>query len=170
MPLFLVTGIFGLLFFVGSLLLGDHDVGHDHDFDGDHDHEGPNIFSVFNVAWFLIGFGGMGAIMRANSISMPGSTISGLLTGVVCWGFAFFVMHMLKKQQGDSTVTTARLMQATGVVVLQIPVNGIGKIQCSVAGGSQEFLARYAGVTSLPEGSRVRIVGDNGGVYTVETL
>jgi hypothetical protein len=170
MPLFIVTGLFGLLFFVGALLFGDHDVGHDHDFDGSHDHSGPSVFSVFNVSWFLIGFGGVGAIIRANGVGMPGSTMSGLATGILCWGIAFYVMHLLIKQQGDSTVTAVRIMNATGTVVLPIPANGMGKVQCSVAGSLQEFLARSAKSVPLSEGSRVRIVGDVGGVYLVEAL
>ena len=169
MPLFLVTGILGFLFFVGSLIFGDHDVGHDHDFSGDHDHGGPSVFSVFNIAWFLIGFGGVGAIVRANNAGMPVSTGSGLLAGIICWGIAFSVMYMLMKQQGDSTVTVSRIMNTVGTVVLPIPANGIGKVQCSVAGSSQEFLARSTKAVPLPEGSRVKIVGDSGGVYLVES-
>ena len=170
MPLFIVTGLFGVLFFVGALIFGDHDVGHDHDFDGSHDHSGPSVFSVFNVSWFLIGFGGVGAIVRANDVGMPTSTGSGLMTGIICWGFAFYVMHLMSKQQGDSTVTVARIMNATGTVVMSIPAEGVGKIQCTVAGSLQEFLARSAKSTSLSTGSRVRIVGDAGGVYLVEAL
>jgi len=168
MTLFIVTGLFGLMFFIGSLVFGDHDVGADHDFDGDHDHSGPSIISVFNVSWFLIGFGGMGAILRLNGFGMPASTISGILTGVVCWGVAFLLMYALRKQQGDSTVTTTRLLESTGVVVSSIPANGIGKIQCSVAGSSHELIARAN--VEIPSGSHVRITGDNGGIYTVEVV
>jgi len=170
MPLFIVAGLFGVLFFVASLIFGDHDVSHDHDFDGDHDHGGPSVFSVFNISWFLIGFGGMGAVVRANEVGMPGSTISGVLTGAFCWGIAFSVMYMLSKQQGDSTVTTQRIMNVVGTVILPIPADGVGKVQCSVAGSSQEFIARSSKSTSLPVGSQVRIVGDTGGVYLVEAL
>lgn len=170
MPLFIVTGLLGLLFFIGALMFGDHDVGHDHDFDGDHDHGGSSIFSVFNVSWFLIGFGGVGSIVRANGAGMPVSTVSGFLTGIVCWGIAFSVMYLLSKQQGDSTVTVARIMNATGTVVLPIPKNGIGKVQCSVAGSLQEFLARSVNSAPLSTGSRVRVMGDSGGVYLVEAL
>ena len=168
MPLFIVTGLIGVLFFVGALFFGDHDVGHDHDFDGSHDHDGPSVFSAFNVSWFLIGFGGMGSVVRANGVGMPGSTMSGLATGIACWGLAFAVMYLIAKQQGDSTVTVARIMNATGTVVLPIPENGVGKIQCSVAGSLQEFLARSKTPVLLSVGSQVRIVGDSGGVYLVE--
>src|SRR3989344_9207684 len=170
MPLFIVTGLLGLLFFIGALFFGDHDVGHDHDFDGDHDHGGPSVFSVFNVAWFLIGFGGMGAVVMVNGAGMPASTISGLATGIVSWGIAFYVMYLLTKQQGDSTVTTARIKDATGTVTLSISANGVGKIQCTVAGSLQEFLARSANSSPLSAGSQVRVVGDAGGACLGEAL
>lgn len=176
MPLFIVTGLLGLLFFVGSLMFGDHDVGgHDHDFgghdgDGDSNHSGPSVISVFNIAWFMIGFGGMGSILRAQDISMPVSSISGVFTGAVCWSLAFLVMHTLTKQQADSNVTVARMKSSVGTVVMLIPENGMGKIQMSVAGSSQEFLARSSNSTSLPVGSRVRITSDSGGVYIVEKV
>ena len=171
MPLFIVAGVLGLMFFVASLIFGDHDIGgHDHDFSGDHDGQGPGVFSVFNVSWFLIGFGGTGAIVRANGVGIPGSTISGVLAGAFCLGLAFLAMRAMAGQQGDSTVTASRIMNATGTVVLSIPEHGVGKIQCSVAGSSQELLARSVNAKALPEGSRVRILNDVGGVYMVETI
>src|SRR3989338_6408628 len=132
MPLFIIAGVFGLMFFIASLTFGDHDIGgHDHDFGGDHDgHGGPGVFSVFNISWFLIGFGGMGALFRANNAGMPASTISAVLTGVTCLAIAFLVMRAMAGQQGDSTVTASRIMNANGTVVLAIPANGVGKIQC----------------------------------------
>lgn len=180
MILFIVTGLIGLLFFIGSLIFGGHDAGGDHDFGGhdagghdaggDHEHSGTSVLSVFNVAWFLIGFGGMGMILRAQDVGMPASTISGVFTGAACWALAFFVMHMLTKQQGDSTVTLGRMKDVVATVTMPITGNGMGKIQCSVAGSSQEFLARSANTTTLLVGSQVRIVGDSGGVYLVEAV
>lgn len=178
MVLFIITGGVGLLFFVTSLLFDDHDVhGHDHDVgddvgshDGDHESAGPSVLSVFTVSWFLIGFGGAGAFARAYGISMPASTFSGILTGAGCWALAFAVMSLLYKQQADSTVTPRRLLDATGVVIMLVPAQGVGKIQCSVAGGLHDFLARSAKDEELPEGTLVRITGDVGGVYFVEKM
>lgn len=169
MPLFLAAGIFGVMFFIAALIFGDHDVGHGH-VDGGHDHSGASVFSLFNVSWFLIGFGGAGAVMRANDSSIPLSTFVGLLTGIVFWGLAFSVMHLMTKQQGDSTVTTARIMKTTGTIILSVPQNGIGKMQCSVAGGTQEFLVRSVTGAPISVGSHVRITGDAGGVYLVESI
>lgn len=171
MPLFILAGVLGLMFFIVSLAFGDHDIGgHDHDFGGDYDGHGPGVFSVFNISWFLIGFGGMGAILRANGAGIPASTISGVLTGAFCLGIAFLAMRAMAGQQGDSTVTASRIMNVTGTVVLSIPANGVGKIQCSVAGSTQEFLARSVKAVALPEGSQVKILNDVGGIYMVETI
>lgn len=169
MGLFLAAGVFGVLFFIASLIFGDHDIGHDHG-DAGGDHSGASVFSLFNISWFLIGFGGAGAVMRAYGVSVPLSTLAGLLTGMIFWALAFSVMHLMAKQQGDSTVTTARIMNTIGTVVLPIPENGVGKMQCSVSGATQEFLVRSMNGAKLPVGSRVRIIGDAGGVYTVESV
>src|SRR3989344_5901786 len=108
MPLFIVAGVLGLMFFIVSLVLGDHDIGgHDHDFGGDHD-GGASVFSVFNISWFLIGFGGMGALFRANNAGMPASTVAAVLTGATCLAIAFLVMRGMASQQGDSTVAASR--------------------------------------------------------------
>ena len=174
MPFFIVLGLLGVCFFVASLMFGDHDVGgHDHDFGHDHDASdghGASVFSVFTISWFMIGFGGAGAIARLNAFSLPFSNFFGLLAGAVCWGFAFGVMHLLYKQQADSTVTATKLGSATSTVSLAIPANGAGKIQCHVAGGINEYIARGVNGQSLDTGVPVKVVGDSGGVYLVEPV
>lgn len=174
MPFFIVLGVLGFCFFAASLLFGDHDVGgHDHDFSHDHDASdghGASVFSVFTISWFMIGFGGAGAIARLNGSTLPLSNFFGLLTGALCWGFAFGVMFLLYKQQADSTVTTAKLSKAIATVSLAIPPDGIGKIQCHVAGGISEYIARSTHGQSLSEGTTVKVVTDSGGVYLVEPV
>jgi|SRR3989344_2956384 len=174
MTLFIVIGLLGVCFFVASLLFGDHDVGgHDHDFGHDHDasdSHGASIFSVFTIAWFMIGFGGAGAIARLNELSLPISNVFGILAGAVCWGLAFSVMHILYKQQGDSTVTLKKLSNITATVSIAIPASGIGKISCSVAGGLDEFMARSMNGQELPVGTAVMVTADSGGIYLVEPV
>ena len=167
MPLFIASGVVGLAFFAWSALFGDHDLGHDHDFGGDHDHGGASVFSAFNIGWFLVGFGGVGTLLRANYVSMPISTALAVMTGFLCLMGAFLIMRAMHKQQGDSTVTNERVMNSQGIVVMTIPEDGVGKIQCSVAGSSHEFLARSTNAP-LKEGSVVKIIAEHGGVYTVE--
>ena len=174
MPFFIVLGLLGFCFFAASLLFGDHDIGgHDHDFGDDHDASdgsGASVFSVFTISWFMIGFGGAGAIARLNDFSLPLSNVFGLLAGAICWSLAFSVMGLLYKQQADSTVTTDKLGNATATVTFAIPAYGTGKIQCNVAGGINEYIARATHGQTLPEGTSVKIVGDSGGIYLVEPV
>jgi membrane-bound ClpP family serine protease len=174
MPLFIVLGLLGVCFFIASLLFGDHDVGgHDHDFSHNHDTSsghGTSVFSVFTISWFMIGFGGVGAIARLNSLSLPLSNFFGILAGSLGWCLAFGTMHLLYKQQADSTVTVTKLGNTTATVSLAIPTDGTGKIQCHVAGGINEYIARSAFGQSLREGTLVKVVSDSGGVYLVEPV
>jgi hypothetical protein len=176
MPFFIVLGLLGFCFFVASLIFGDHDVGgHDHDFGHDHDGgdghgHGASVFSVFTIAWFMIGFGGAGSIARLNNLSLPMSNFLGIAAGALCWGFAFCVMHLMYKQQADSTVTTKKLSDVTATVSLAIPAGGMGKIICSVAGGLNEYIARSINGQELPAGTAVKVSADSGGVYLVEPV
>lgn len=170
MIFFIALGVLGLLFFLGSLLVGgDHDFGHHDGSVGDHDGgNGQSIISIFTISWFMVGFGGTGTLMRVNDFGMPVSTISALLVGACCLALAFCLMSMLHKQQADSTITLSKLMGTHGVVIMGIPPNGCGKIQCNVAGGTQEYIARSLKNKNLPENTQVKITGEAGGVCIVD--
>jgi len=124
MGLFIVTGLFGLLFFIASLLFGDHDVSHDvHDVDGDHDHGGPSVISVFNVAWFLIGFGGAGALLKASGAGMPASTVSGVVDRLEQKGYV-----ERTRDATDRRVVKISLTKAGKRVVQSAPEAAQGKL------------------------------------------
>ncbi len=161
MALFLVSGVIGVALMLVSVLFGDHDVG-------GHDGHDGGIFSVFTVSWFLVGFGGVGTLMQVNGYPVGMSTLGGVGIGVLCWCLAFGLMQMMRKQQGDSMVTSSRLLNTLGVVTIEIPSNSVGKIVCDVAGGTQEFVARSQSGQTLPAGTPVRVTADTGGVCLVE--
>lgn len=174
MALFIVLGLLGLLFFAVSLVFGDHDVGgHDHDFGHGHDggdSHGGSVFSVFNISWFMIGFGGAGTIATVNGISFPKSCATGVIFGAVCLFLAFLFMKAMHKQQANSTLTTEKLVTICATVSLSIPAGGIGKIQCNTGDGFNEFVARSENGQSLPAGTPVRIVSQAGGICTVKVI
>lgn len=173
MPLFIVLGLLGLCFFIASMLFGDHDIGHDHDFGHDHDGgdgHGGSVFSVFNISWFMIGFGGAGTIATLNKLSFPKSCAAGLIFGAVCLSLAFLFMKAMYKQQANSTLTTEKLTTLSATVSLLIPAGDIGKIQCNTGDGFNEFVARSENGQSLPTGTPVRIVSQAGGICTVKMI
>ena len=68
MIVFICLGLVGLTLFIFSTMLSGHDhtdPGHDID-DPDTVHDsGQSLFSVFAFSFFLTGFGGAGAVLKA---------------------------------------------------------------------------------------------------------
>lgn len=166
MIVFICLGLVGLVMFVFATMLGGHDhtdLGHDiADPDAAHD-TGPSFFSVFAFSFFLTGFGGAGAVLRAQGSGIVPSAMLALLVGCCLWLAAFGFMSLLHRQQADSTVTAEKLIGSLGVVTIPIAPNGVGKVQC--AGCSEELIVRCDEEVSA--GGRVRIVENSGGVYIV---
>jgi len=164
---YICLGIVGLVLFLFATMLGGHDhsdMGHDF---GDHDaaHDtGPSFFSAFSLAFFLTGFGGTGTLLKASAWTTFPCALVSLLAGSCLWALAFAFMSVLHRQQADSTVTAAKLIGAVGVVTVQIPPGGVGKIQCAAC--SEELIVRCDEAVSA--GERVRIVEDSGGTYIVK--
>src|SRR5207245_558359 len=131
----------------------DHsDVGHDvGGHDGAHD-TGPSFFSAFAFSFFLTGFGGVGALMKASEWSTLASSAGALTGGSCLWAAAFAFMSVLHRQQADSTVTSAKLIGAVAVVTIPIPRNGVGKVQCSAC--TEELIVRSD--QEVGAGERVR--------------
>lgn len=166
MIVFICLGLVGLVLFVFATMLGGHDhsdLGHDvSDADSAHD-TGPSFFSVFSFSFFLTGFGGAGAVLKAQGSGTVASSLLALLVGCCLWLAAFGFMSLLHGQQADSTVTAEKLIGSLGVVTVPIPQNHVGKIQC--AGCSEELIVRCD--VEVGVGERVRIVENSGGVYIV---
>ena len=168
MIVFICLGIVGLMMFLFASMFGGHDhsdMGHDF---GDHDvaHDtGPSFFSAFSLAFFLTGFGGAGTLMKASGWATIPSSLIALLAGSALWALAFLFMSMLHRQQADSTVTSAKLVGAVGVVTIPISVEShLGKIQCAAC--SEELIVRCD--EEVGAGARVRIVESAGGIYLVK--
>ncbi|MBZ5625340.1 MAG: hypothetical protein LAQ69_42565 [Acidobacteriia bacterium] len=169
MIVFICLGIVGLTMFVFAALLGGHDhsdMGHDFsDHDAAHD-TGPSFFSAFSLAFFLTGFGGVGTLLKASGWSTFPSSLLALLAGCSLWALAFGFMSMLHRQQADSTVTSAKLIGAIGVVTIPVSKDHLGKIQCAAC--TEELIVRCD--EEVGAGERVRILEGTGGIYFVKKV
>jgi membrane protein implicated in regulation of membrane protease activity len=167
MIVFICLGIAGLAMFLFASMFGGHDhsdMGHDlGGHDGAHD-TGPGFFSAFSLAFFLTGFGGVGTLTIASGWQMLPSSLAALLGGGALWGIAFAFMSMLHRQQGDSTVTMAKVVGSVGVVTVPISAEShLGKVQC--ASSPEELIVRCD--QQVAAGARVVIVERAGGIYLV---
>ena len=170
---FLAVAVGCFLLLLGSMLFGhDHDADHDHDVDHDHggDHGAGNmsIFSVKIILAFGVGFGAGGFIGARNDLSWLGSSLSGLVGGLVVGGIGYLFLNALYTRQASSTVQTKQLVGATGIVDTSIDAGSVGRIVVSLPSGRETFLAKSATGKPLALNTPVKIVRVDGSIVSVE--
>ncbi len=158
MTIFLAIGGVGFLFLLISFVVGDlfDMIGLDFGADLDNGHD----FGVFDsrvISVFLTSFGGFGAIGTSLDYGAAGSSIFGLLGGVVFGAIVFFFGKFLYSQQSSSSVTMDDLIGRTAQVVVSIKPNQLGQISCRIGEERIEKVARTSGDQEIKAGSVVRI-------------
>ena len=158
MTIFLIIGSVGFLFLLISFVIGDlFDMIGFHfgaDLDSGHD------FGVFDsrvISVFLTAFGGFGTIGVQIGYGAAGSSLFGLLGGVIFGAIVFFFGKFLYNQQSSSSVAMEDLIGRTAQVVVGIKPNQLGQISCRVGEERIEKLARSFGDAEIRAGEIVRI-------------
>lgn len=167
---FLTVAVGCFVLLLGSMMMG-HD--QDHDGGGDHDHDAGgamNVFSVKVVLMFGVGFGAGGFIGARNDLQWLGSSLSGLVGGLIVGGIGYAFLNALFSRQGSSTVQTGTLVGVTGIVDTGIDAQGIGRVMVSLPSGQETFLAKSATGSAIPLNTSVRIVRVEGSILSVEPL
>jgi membrane protein implicated in regulation of membrane protease activity len=164
---FLTVAVGCFLLLLGSMVFG-HESEHEAEHDADHGGSGMNVFSVKIVLAFGVGFGAGGYIGAVNGLQWLGSTLSGLLGGLVVGGLGYAFLNALYTRQGSSTVRTDTLVGALGIVDTGIDADGVGRIVVSMPSGQQTFLAKSATGKPLNLNTSVRIVRVEGSIMSVE--
>ena len=172
MTIFLIIGGIGFLFLLVSFIIGDI-------FEAAGLHVGTNLdashdFGVFDsrvISIFLTAFGGFGAIGTAVGYGALGSSLFGLLGGVVLGAIVFYFGKLLYSQQSSSSVSTADLIGRTAQVTVNIKPGGLGQISCRVGDERVEKLARTIDGEEIKEGQLVRIesIGSDSVIVSVES-
>lgn len=165
------TFLFGLLFTIGSLLLGVADLGVDSD-SGDHsfgDHGFASLLNVTSVLAFLTWFGGVGYLVR-NGLGWPAfvslaiAVGGGLLAG---WVVLWFVRKVLRSP--DDTLDP-RDFERVGVlarVTSSIRPNGVGEIVWEQRGTRMVTSARSETADAIGRGTEVLILRVDRGIAIV---
>ncbi len=158
MTIFLIIGSVGFLFLLISFVVGDlfDMLGFDFGADLDSGHD----FGVFDsrvISVFLTAFGGFGVIGTSLGYGAIGSSLFGLLGGVVFGAIVFFFGRFLYNQQSSSSVTIDDLIGRTAQVIVGIRPNQLGQISCRVGEERVEKVARALGDTEIKAGELVRI-------------
>jgi len=165
MLVFLALAAVGLL-----LLLVSAFGGHETEFHADIDHAGFGFLSVRAFAVFFLAFGVVGAIGRYYGRGTLVSSLLGLLAGALMMAVYLGAMNIVKSQQASSLIGDADLVGHPARVVVAIPADGFGEVQCTAKAQTTRRMARSKIHTAIAEGEMVRIQQMQGDVAIVEPL
>lgn len=166
-----------------NLLFG----GHDHDADADHsadadasadqssDHDSGSsslsFFSFRTVLLFALGYCSGGFLGARADLGVPGSTATGIITGLALAGIGFWLMNFLYKNQSSSTIRVADLVGCTGIVETTIDRDGIGRVTVNLKNGqTQTFMARTSLERALKLGDEVKVRASLDSVLLVDPV
>jgi hypothetical protein len=172
--IFLGCFLFGLLFVVGTLILGAVDIGGDfghHGGDaGGHHHDGPGLLNLSSILAFVGWFGGVGYLMH-NGFGLAGffsiilAIAGGLAGGWVVWQ----LLRKLKASEQILDPNDYRLPGTIARVTSSIRVGGVGEIVYEQQGIRQVAAARSLDNRAIPRGAEVVVMETAGGIALVQS-
>jgi hypothetical protein len=166
------TFLFGILFTLGSLLLGFADIGADSG-GGDHslgDHGFGNLFNVSSILAFFTWFGGVGYLVRNGfgwhwSVSLFLAALGGLVAARI----AFWFIRQVLRSPDD--VMDPRDYERVGVlarVTSSIRSGGVGEIVWEQRGTRMVTSAKSVSSEPIGRGTEVLILRVDRGMAVVE--
>lgn len=164
--LFAIIGGVGFLFLLISLVVGDVFEAVGFDIDGGADGGGTDFGLLDSrvIAVFLTAFGGFGVIAAQNGFGAVGSSIAGLLGGLVFAGVVSVFGRFLIGQQASSSVSDETLLGRTVQVTVAIKPGAVGQITAKIGDERVERIARAKDGSEIATGSIVKVdsvVGDS---------
>ena len=163
--LFAIIGGVGFLFLLISLVVGDVFEAVGFDLDGGAD--GGTDFGLLDsrvIAVFLTAFGGFGVIAAQNGLGAVGSSIAGLIGGIVFAAVVSVFGRFLIGQQASSSVSDEDLVGRTAQVTVTIKPGAVGQITAKIGDERVERIARAKDGREMATGSIVKVdsvVGDS---------
>ena len=160
------TFLFGLLFTVGSFLLGIADLGAD----ADHDNGLDNLFNLSSILAFVTWFGGIGYLAR-NGFGWPWpfALILAVAGGVFASWVAFlFVRKILKSPDQYLNPSDYERVGVLGRITSSIRPDGVGEIVWEQGGSRRVMSARAADGEAIARGTEVLVLRVERGMAIVE--
>lgn len=168
--------LFGILFILGTILLGFADIGGDadsgHDFDHGADASG-HLFEMFNVSSilaFITWFSGITYVVRNGFGWFAGiAIVIGLLFGIAgAYAITWFLYSFLRKNSPEMDPRDWDQVGQIGNVTSTIFERGIGEIVYERYGSRHSIPARTKDGVGIERGTEVVILDIEKGVATVQ--
>jgi hypothetical protein len=165
------TFLFGLLFTVGSLLLGMADLGADadHGHHGTGDHGFGGLVNVSSILAFITWFGGVGYLAR-NGLGWPVFFSLGLaLAGGLAagWIVLWFIRKVLRSPDDTLDPKDFERVGVLARVTSSIRSGGVGEIVWEQRGTRMVTSARSASADPIGRGAEVLILRVERGMAVV---
>lgn len=166
--------LFGVLFTVGSLLLGFADLGVDSDADhgGDigHDHGFAGLLNASSILAFITWFGGIGYVVR-NGLGWiwPLALVIGFIGAYgAAWVAYQFVRRILRSPDDSLDPHDYERVGVLARVTSSIRSGGVGEIVWEQKGSRMVTSARAIGEAPIGRGTEVLILRVDKGLAIVE--
>ena len=168
--------LFGILFTVGSVLLGfadlggDGDVGHDFDHGFDHGGHAFHLFNVSSILAFITWFSGVTYLLRNGLNLILGlAVIVGLLFGVAgAWAISWFLYSFLRKNSPELNPRDWDEVGQIGRVTSTIFPSGYGEVVYERHGTRHAIPARTKDGVGIEREIEVVILDIQKGVAIVQ--
>lgn len=160
------TFLFGLLFTVGSFLLGIADIGAD----ADNDHGLDNLFNLSSILAFVTWFGGVGYLAR-NGFGWPWpfALMLAAVGGLFAAWLAFqFVRRILKSPDQYLNPHDYERVGVLARVTSSIRPGGVGEIVWEQGGSRRVTSARAHDGEAIARGTEVLVLRVERGMAIVE--
>lgn len=164
----------GLIFAIGTLILGqfggDGDAGVDSDGDADIGSIGDlRIFSPITMATFVTVFGATGLVATVG-FGVDGRTsliIAFVFAAVISLVVALVYGRILLVMQGSTDIRQSDMVGMVGQVTTPIPANGLGEVLFEISGERGIRPARAVNNVAIGRGATVVVEEVVGGVLVV---
>jgi membrane protein implicated in regulation of membrane protease activity len=164
---FLACFAIGLLFTLGSFVLGGHHIGHMHV--GAHQTDSTPLLNGSSLVGGLTWFGAAGYVLtRLAGFSVPAALLGGLAVGALGWYLVARFVGLILRGEVEMDPADYRLEGTVGKVSVGIPSGGTGEIVFEKAGTRRSEAARGLDKAAIPKGAEVVITTYRDGFATVQ--